>query len=306
MDTYRAVLEVFKFLTFQEVLEAGRTCELWLRGAQSEELWTQLARGVGVQADTKGEFREALFAATLCVNKKREFGVFNAVLKTWKRVNIEKKIFFHHSRTSLLLPDGLLFICGGTSKHVYTYSLRTTRLCQLPPMLKRRQCPGPAADEDFVYIFGGCHTEVFDSCEKLSLATQQWTAMPNMLAPRKSVKACRLGTKVFLCGGASDCEQYDTVRDEFTWMHVNIPDGSEPRFAALQGSDLLLLTTSMVCRFSQQGDVKEIARHAVDPWFICSGMNAVLLGQGLHYSRNWDTVYCFDVKELSNVQVFPQ
>lgn len=300
MEAYRPLLEVLRFLAFPDVLLCSLVCSSWRRAADSNELWQCIGSTHGLESISKLEFCGAVYQSSLFVSKHRLFGVYNCILGTWRRISIEKRIHFSHSRSHVVLPNGLMVICGGTHKHVYTYHLLTKQLKEVKPMIKRRQNPGLCCVDDFVYAFGGNFSESFSSCEKLSLQQWTWAEMPDMLVPRARVNPCRSGKVVFLCGGTSeslDCEQYDILRNEFTLLQLNLTDG--PVFAVMIRCALVVITRNAIYRSGEE------SMHKVDPWYLCSGMSPVVLGQKVLFSRNWDTIYRLDVQTYAFEQVFP-
>jgi len=300
MVAYRPLLEVLRFLGFSEVLLCSQVCSFWRKVADSDELWQSIGALTCFQCTSKQEFRGAFYQSSLFVSERRLFGVYNCLQSTWERIAIEKRIHFSHSRSHVVLPDGLMVICGGTHKHTYTYSLLTRHLKEVKPMLRRRQSPGLCCDNNFVYAFGGSFSVAFSSCEKLSLQSWTWSEMPDMQIARNRVSSCRLGNVIFLCGGREagcECEQYDILRNEFTLLALKLTH--EPRFAVIIDCALVVVTTETIYRNGQE------TPHRVDQWYICSGMQPVVLSQTVLFSRNWDTIYSLNLQTFDFKQVFP-
>ena len=297
MEQYRAILEVLRFLSFQEVLKCGQVCALWCKVTEANELWQRLGEDLGLGCSSKLSFRADLLQCSLFVQKHRQFGVYNCILKTWQRVALEKRIFFSYSRSHLVLPDGLMITCGGTHKHAYTYHLQTRKLKELPPMPKCRQYPGLCADSHFLYVFGGSYSSDFESCVKLCLQSWKWMDMPDMLEARRNVHPCRLETIIYLCGSSFSCEKYDIERDEFSLLPLKLE--FKPRFGVIFEGELVVITTNSIYRKGVE------IRHNVDQFYLCSQMNPIVLQDKVFFSRNWDTIYSFDIRNLNLEQLLP-
>lgn len=293
------MLEVLRFLGFSEVLLCSQVCSFWRKVADSCELWHSVAASIGLQCTSKQEFCGAYFQSFLFVTKRRLFGVYNCLQGTWKRIPIERLIHFSHTTSSqVVLPDGLMVICGGNHKHVYTYSLLAQELKEVQPMLKRRLTPGLCCDENYVFVFGGSFSVAFSSCEKLSLQSWTWSEMPDMLIPRARVVPCRLGNIIFLCGGtksSTECEQYDILRNEFTFLFLKLT--REPLFAVIMDCALVVITKETVYRNGHE------TPHGVNPINLNCRTQLVVLKQQVLFSTKWSSIYSLNMETFRFKQV---
>ena len=117
---------------------------------------------------------------------------------------------------------------GGTpfTTAVYTLTISTAQLEQLPSMQTARGFSGVLAVAHFAYVFGG-NWPSLASCEKLDLASPVWTSLPDMHHARYAFSPCLYEQLVYLADARQThriIETFSLTAETFSEVSVRLPE----------------------------------------------------------------------------------
>ena len=183
--------------------------------------------------------------------------IFNCISSTWnKKIVLNTSIRVDHRSSSLFLPNGHLFLCGGLSASEWLQDaceidVMSGVVTPVKNMTMRRGRLGICLYFNWVYVFGGWNGAPMRSCERYSLLREAWEVVPDMISARDSFTPAVYRHVAYLCGGSNtvECESYDFACSKFSPLGVNLP---EPGFirSVVFGTDLLLLSDTKMTRRS--------------------------------------------------------
>lgn len=263
MDTFRSVLEVFKWLSPKEVLTEWCTVsQAWCRASDSDELWitffdTEETPVLKSCSSFKAGYRHSHCSPfSLFLINKQSIDVFNVRKKKWvRRIRIQKRLPTDTASAYVVLPDGSLLICGGGDPVLAT-TLRVDLngvVTELQPMERVRAEHGIIQLQSQVYVFGGENDSgLLKSFERLEweylteIQTSEWVKLGNMGSERKLFKPCAHNGLIYLYGGFTPIfEVYNPATNQFSHLSVSIKDFMCETMAVADGSYLHLFSRKL-------------------------------------------------------------
>ena len=288
------MLEVCKWLSAFDVLQAAWASSLWEKVTATPELWWELCRSAGFSVPSSehprdGYKRLSNSMKTLVIVRPSLVRSFSIKKLRWSEVRrMGKKLQVDEFSSAIILPDGSVLCCGGSLGAPWRTAYRLALQGEVQPisdMVIPRGGHGLAVCGKAIYAFGGCGG---NSCEAIewepleTLSKRTWKRIPNMLSVRCYFAPLAADPLIYLCGGFTDtCEVFNCETVTYELLNVSLPECSEV-CAVLGDWEIILLSPGYISRLSLRVP-GSLATERHEKWSgVWGSMNAVLYG---------DTVY---------------
>ena len=212
-NSYRSIVEVLKFAEPKEVLIAvSETCAVWLKAANSNELWWDFCDLYGVMPCTDQDSGKTAF-------RVGDFDLKVSELPLVRPDSITRFSIPDLQKTHILLSTPVtvnqftaycylslkrLLICGGgdpIGNNAYSIDLDSGLVTTLANMKLARRSHAAYKYRSSVYVFGGKQRNFLDSIEKYSISKDSWELLPSHLAnPMEAFVPARYRQDIYLVG----------------------------------------------------------------------------------------------------------
>lgn len=264
MITYRSVLEVLKWTEFTELCEQlNFVCRLWLKAADSEEVWNTLCEihGLDWSATTlpsKTFFLTQNNQLTLFVVHTGSLFVYDIQNQVWKPTILLAPPVPFDRLSSIVVYFKHIVVTGSsdpiTAKSALIHT-ETGQITPLPDMISARYRHGSLLYRSTVYVFAG--SVIAEKCsnkaEKLNLQSRfQWTALPNLLCDLSFSSPCRKDNFAYIFGGwgTNLCQSFDLTTETFALLPFTTPAHGYLTTAVLYQGDIVFCQSDYMVKWS--------------------------------------------------------
>lgn len=212
-NSYRSILEVLRFAAPKELLtSASELCMLWLKAANSDELWWDLCdlyRIPTLQGQTSGKlsFKEGCFDMLIQeLPLVRPNSVVRFSIPDLKQTTVQLSTTLkgnHFSAYCYLNLTRLMICGGGDTQHNYVFAIEldSGEVTQLASMIQERRSHAAYKWYKFVYVFGGYKGRNLDTIEKYSVKEDRWETLETRLTyPMEAFVPARYKLDLYLVG----------------------------------------------------------------------------------------------------------
>lgn len=215
---------------------------------------------------------------------------FHFPSKTWERVPFTSQIEVDDFTQYVWTTAGL-FCCGGnynsgltdneSIKKAYIIAEGEWNPYSCADMSESRYNQGVWWDaaQGYVLVFGGesasqNHTRSLAECERWSLNTDTWSALPSMAKPRWRFNPCEFRLIVYLCGGYTDLiEAFDPQTSTFSVLTVRFPALSSSSVSIVSENRLVVLSSKFETVYDLEGkQLQEVLRARHGDFEVWSNM----------------------------------
>jgi hypothetical protein len=302
MDSFRAVLEVAKFMEPVEIVQSyEKVAALFARAANADELWLSFILtanpnfgrlNLSIESAKAYYLRE--FIKKLPELSCEALKIYCLpILKPIIRL-LSRPIRIDPGSIYLFLPDDRLFLCGGILNLTYLIDSYTGVVSESAPMLVERSLPGVISVGGLVYAFGGLRGS--DPLRRAEKWKTDWCDLPKMSFPHYSFSPCCLNASVFLftCQG---CEVFKVRTQVFSPLDLKLAIPVDGAIAGIVRNELLLVSKNTVMRIAVVGSVRIVNSSRMKYLRIQHSLPAVSLQNNLYfledrglYAANIDTL----------------
>ena len=234
-NSYRSIVEVLKFAEPKEVLTAAsETCAVWLKAANSNELWWDFCDLYGVmpctdQDSSKTTFRVGDFdlkVSELPLVRPDSITRFSIPDLQKTHILLSTPVTVNQFTAYCYLSLKRLLICGGgdpIGNNAYSIDLDSGLVTTLANMKLARRSHAAYKYRSSVYVFGGKLQQELASIEKYSIREERWTLLPNyLIEAMEAFVPARYRDNIYLVG-AVYIEVFNLHTETCTRFPLSLP-----------------------------------------------------------------------------------
>lgn len=288
MDSFRAVLEVAKFLEPVEVLQNyEKVAVLFTRAANAEELWLSFINTanpnigrINLSVESAKTYYLREFFKKLPELSCEALKIYYLPYRKPIIRLLSRPIRIDPGSIYLFLPDSRVFLCGGVLNLTYVIDSHSGSVSEAAPMLVQRSHPGLISVDGSVYAFGGLRDST--SLRRAEKWKSEWGDLPKMSFSHDSFAPCSLNASVFLFT-SHGCEVFRVRTQVFSPLDLKLTIPADGAIAGIVRNELLLVSKNTVLRIAVLSTVRIVNSSRMKNLRLQRSFPAVSLQNNLYF-----------------------